>query len=128
MGLLIERTAFAALVLISAAGTAQAQDVEAGKKVFARCTACHDAEKGLNKLGPTLKGVVGRKAGTESGFRYSPAMKAAGEGGLIWDEQNLARYLGDPKATVPGNRMAFPGLKDPDEIQNVIAYLKTVSG
>lgn len=128
MDLLIERTAIAALVLMSAAGMAQAQDAEAGKKVFAHCMACHDAEKGVNKVGPTLKGIVGRKAGTAPGFRYSPAMKAAGEGGLVWDDPNLARYLADPKVAVPGNKMAFPGLKDPDEIQNVIAYLKTVSG
>jgi cytochrome c len=128
MGLPIERMAIAALVLMSAVGMAQAQDAEAGKKVLARCMACHDAEKGVNKVGPTLKGIVGRKAGTVSGFRYSPAMKAAGEGGLVWDEPNLARYLADPKAAVPGNRMAFPGLKDPDEIRNVIAYLKAVSG
>jgi cytochrome c len=128
MDLVIERTAFAALVLMFLAGMAHAQDVDGGKKVFARCIACHDAEKGVNKVGPTLKGVLGRKAGAESGFRYSPAMKSAGDGGLAWDEQNLARYLGDPKATVPGNKMAFPGLKNPDEIQNVIAYLKSVSG
>jgi cytochrome c len=128
MDLLIQRTAVIAFVLMSWAGMAHAQDVDAGKKVFARCIACHDAEKGVNKVGPTLKGVLGRKAGTESGFRYSPAMKSAGDGGLAWDEQNLARYLGDPKGTVPGNRMAFPGLKNPDEIQNVIAYLKSVSG
>lgn len=128
MGLPIERMTIAALVLMSAVGMAQAQDAEAGKKAFARCMACHDAEKGVNKVGPTLKGIVGRKAGTVSGFRYSPAMKAAGEGGLVWDEPNLSRYLADPKAAVPGNRMAFPGLKDPDEIRNVIAYLKAVSG
>ncbi|MGN6537664.1 MAG: c-type cytochrome [Mesorhizobium sp.] len=128
MGLPIERMAIAALVLMSAVGMAQAQDAEAGKKAFARCMACHDAEKDVNKVGPTLKGIVGRRAGTVSRFRYSPAMKAAGEGGLVWDEPNLARYLADPKAAVSGNRMAFPGLKDPDEIRNVIAYLKAVSG
>jgi cytochrome c len=94
----------------------------------APCMACHDAEKGVNKLGPSLKGVIGRTAGTEAGFNYSPAMKAAGAGGLVWDEQNLSDYLAAPKVKVPGNKMAFPGLKDAQQIKDVIAYLKSVSG
>ena len=70
-------------------------------------------------------GVVGRKAGTLESFqaKYSDAMKAAGAGGLVWDEANIAAYLKDPKE-VPGNKMAFPGLKDDADIANVIAYLK----
>ncbi|MBN9069981.1 MAG: cytochrome c family protein [Rhizobiales bacterium] len=115
-------------MLLPIAGTVGAQDADAGKGVFRKCMACHDAEKGVNKLGPTLKGVVGRTAGTEAGFNYSAAMKAAGAGGLVWDEQNLSAYLADPKAKVAGNRMAFPGLKNPQQIKDVIAYLKSVSG
>jgi len=115
-------------MLLPIAGTVQAQDADAGKGVFRKCMACHDAEKGVNKLGPTLKGVVGRTAGTDAGFNYSAAMKAAGAGGLVWDEQNLSAYLADPKAKVAGNRMAFPGLKNPQQIKDVIAYLKSVSG
>ena len=106
---------------------AQAEgDAAAGKKVFNKCMACHDAENDKNKVGPSLHGVVGRTAGSLESFqaKYSDAMKAAGAGGLVWDEANIAEYLKDPKAKVPGNKMAFPGLKDDADIANVIAYLK----
>lgn len=116
------------LLLLATTGASWAQDIDAGKKVFARCMACHDAEKGINKIGPTLKGVIGRAAGSQAGFNYSAAMKKAGTAGLVWDEQNISEYLADPKAKVPGNKMAFPGLKDPQQIKDVIAYLKSVSG
>ena len=99
-------------------------DAAAGKKVFTKCMACHDAVNDKNKIGPSLHGVVGRKAGTFEGFKYSEAMKAAGEGGLIWDDANIAEYVRDPKAKLPGNKMAFPGLKVDADIANVIAYLK----
>ena len=100
-------------------------DAAAGEKVFAKCKACHENEKGVNKLGPTLKGVVGRKAASEAGFKYSDAMMAKGAEGLVWDEANLTTYLADPKAFVPKNKMAFAGLKKPEEIADVIAFLKT---
>ncbi|EHH09596.1 cytochrome c2 [Mesorhizobium amorphae CCNWGS0123] len=75
-----------------------------------------------------MKGVVGRKAGTAPGYVYSSAMKGAGAAGLVWVETNLAEYLKNPKKKVPANKMGFPGLKNPDDIKNVIAYLKSVSG
>ena len=99
-------------------------DVAAGKKVFAKCMACHDATTDKNKVGPSLLGVVGRPAGSVANFNYSNAMKEAGVGGLVWDEANLAEYVKAPKTKVPGNKMAFPGLKDDADIANVIAYLK----
>ena len=99
-------------------------DAAAGKKVFNKCMACHDAVNDKNKVGPSLHGVVGRKAGTFDGFKYSEAMKAAGEAGLVWDDTNIAGYVKDPKGKIPGNKMAFPGLKDDADIANVIAYLK----
>jgi cytochrome c len=107
---------------------AQAQDIEAGKVVFKKCAACHNADTDANKVGPTLKGVVGRTAGTAPGYSYSKAMKDAGAAGLVWDERNLTEYLANPKAKVPANKMGFPGLKSPDDIKNVIAYLKSVPG
>ncbi|PTE06205.1 cytochrome c family protein [Mesorhizobium helmanticense] len=107
---------------------AQAQDIEAGKTVFKKCAACHNADTDSNKVGPTLKGVVARTAGTVPGYPYSKAMKDAGAAGLVWDEPNLTEYLINPKAKVPTNKMGFPGLKKPDDIKNVIAYLKSVSG
>lgn len=112
------------LALISS--VAQAQDIDAGKAVFRKCAACHNAETDANKVGPSLKGVIGRTAGTAPGYSYSQAMKAAGAAGLVWDEVNLAEYLTDPKAKVPTNKMGFPGLKNPDEVKNVIAYLKSI--
>jgi cytochrome c len=101
-------------------------DAVAGKKVFNKCMACHDAKTDKNKVGPSLLGVIGRKAGTLESFlsKYSDNMKEAGAGGMVWDEASLAPYLKDPKAVIPKGKMAFPGLKDDADIANVIAYLK----
>lgn len=101
-------------------------DAAAGKRVFARCQACHDATSEQDRVGPHLLGVVGRAAGSAPSFlsRYSQAMKDAGGGGLVWNEAALADYLRAPKAKVPGNKMAFAGLKDDADIANVIAYLE----
>lgn len=104
---------------------ASAQDAEAGKKVFNKCRACHSIEDAKNKVGPHLVGIVGRTAGTLPDFSYSNAMKAAGAGGLVWDEAKIGEYMTDPKGMIPGNKMAFAGLKKPEEIANLIAYLKT---
>ncbi|MEO5325368.1 cytochrome c family protein [Mesorhizobium sp. CC13] len=106
-----------------------AGDAAAGKKIFARCQACHDLAADKNKLGPSLNGVIGRKAGSLPSFeaKYSDAMKQAGAGGLVWDEANIAAYLKAPKEKVPGNKMAFPGLKEDADIQNVIAYIEEAS-
>ncbi len=112
-----ERTAEAAA---PAAG-----DAAAGKKVFNKCKACHFVDKEKNKVGPHLKGVVGRKAASVEGFKYSEAMKAKGAEGLVWTEDNLKAYLAAPKKFVPGNKMAFAGLKKDKDIADVIAYLKS---
>lgn len=95
-------------------------DAAAGEKVFNQCKACHTAQAGQNRVGPSLHGVVGRKAGGVEGFAYSPAMKASG---LTWTAETLDKYLADPKGAVPGNKMAFPGLKKPEDRANVIAWL-----
>lgn len=116
---------FAAISVASlAAGQSHAQDAAVGEKVFNKCKACHVADQDTNKVGPSLKGVIGRTAGTHPNFKYSQAMMDAGKGGLVWDEAKLTEYLKDPKAMVKGTKMAFPGLKKDDEIANVIAYLK----
>jgi cytochrome c len=113
-----------ALGMVLAAGVALAQtpagDPSAGEKVFNQCKACHSAKAGENRVGPSLAGVVGRKAGTVEGFNYSPAMKNSN---ITWTPEELDKYLSDPKATVPGNKMAFAGLKKPEDRANVIAYL-----
>jgi len=108
--------------LLLGAGPALADgDPAAGKKVFNKCRACHvvDAEK--NRVGPHLKGVFGRDAGTVEGFKYSPAML---DSGITWDEVTIAEYVTDPKGYVPNNKMAFPGLKKEEDIANLIAYLQ----
>tara|TARA_B100000029_G_C16834410_1_gene689237 strand:- start:45 stop:401 length:357 start_codon:yes stop_codon:yes gene_type:complete len=111
---------FGTLFLLSA-GSALAADVEKGKKVFRKCKACHTIKAGgKSAIGPNLHGVVGRAAAAVDGFKYSKAMK---ESGLVWDEANLTAYLTKPKEFLPGNKMPFPGLKKPEQIENVIAYI-----
>ena len=113
----------AGAALLVSVGAAAAQDAAAGEKVFlAKCKICHMApENAKNLVGPSLAGVVGRKAGTVPGYHYSEANEKSG---ITWDEPTLKEYLKDPKAKVPGTKMVFPGLKSDDDIANVIAYLK----
>ena len=122
---MIKKSVFAALaaVVLFAAPAHAAGDAAAGEKVFAQCKACHENQKGVNKIGPTLKGVVGRKVASVPDFKYSEAMTAFGATGAVWDEATLTKYLPAPKALVPGTKMAFGGLKKPDDVANVIAYL-----
>jgi cytochrome c len=102
--------------------SAQAADLAAGQKTFAKCRICHTTEAGApSTVGPNLHGLFGRKAGTLGDFDYSPAMKTSG---VTWDDATLAKYLRDPKTFIPGNRMAFPGIKNDDEMADLLAYLK----
>jgi cytochrome c len=119
------RLVLAALGLMGLSTAGSAQDAAEGAKVFKKCMTCHTAEDATNKIGPSLKGIVGRKAASVEGFKYSPAMLAKAAEGVIWDEATLTVYLPDPKAFVPGTKMTFPGLKNPQDVANVIAYLKT---
>ena len=116
--------AFAALAALSLPALAEG-DAAKGEKVFNKCKACHDVDKGINKVGPTLKGVVGRKIASVEGYKYSDDMAAKGAEGGVWDEATLTTYLPDPKAFVPKTKMAFAGLKKEDEVEDVIAFLKT---
>lgn len=115
----------AALVAVLALGTTQvfaAGDAAKGKKVFAKCKACHSVKKGKNKIGPSLYGVFGRKAGTAKGFkRFSKAMKKSG---VVWDEKTINEFLSKPRAFIKRNRMPFPGLKKKSQRDDLIAYLK----
>ncbi|MBB4234192.1 c-type cytochrome [Rhizobium esperanzae] len=115
------------IALFPAASGAQEGDATAGAVVFKKCAVCHVVESDTNKVGPSLNKLFGRKAGTHPDFAYSAAMKAAGEGGLVWDETVLRDYLHNPKAKVKGTKMAFVGLKDDQEITDLIAYLKQYS-
>jgi cytochrome c len=113
-----------ATLLCPLSALAQEGDAEAGAAIFKKCATCHVVDSDKNKVGPSLKGLFGRKAGTHPDFSYSSGMKAAGEGGLVWDETTLRDYLHNPKAKVKGTKMAFAGVKKDDEITNLIAYLK----
>jgi cytochrome c len=79
---------------------------------------------GKNGTGPNLWGIVGRTPGTHAGFPYSEPMKAKGG---TWDYEHLAAYLHDPKSAIPGNKMAFPGIRDNAELADVIVYLRKLS-
>jgi cytochrome c2 len=109
-------------------GHAFAQDAKAGETVFKKCQICHavgpDAKA---KVGPVLNDVIGAKAGTREGFKYSPAMVEAGEKGLVWNDETIGKYLENPRDFIPKNKMAFVGVKKEDERANVIAYLKQFS-
>ncbi|MBN8829258.1 MAG: cytochrome c family protein [Sphingomonadales bacterium] len=115
----------------SASATPEAKPVAAasggdaanGAKLFAQCKICHAVEPGKNGLGPSLHGVVGRKAATLAGFSYSPAMKASG---LTWSDAELNDYLRAPMKAVPGTKMAFAGIANDKNRADVIAYLDTL--
>jgi cytochrome c len=111
----------AGLLFAFAASAALGADPDHGKQVFEACAACHSDK--ADALGPSLAGVIGRKAGSRDDFRYSNAMMRAG---FNWDAGSLRQYLADPQAKVKGNRMPFSGLTDPKDIDDVIAYIGTM--
>jgi len=111
--------AFVLLALFTAA--VAAADVEHGKALYQTCAACHTERP--DALGPSLKGVVGRKSAALDDFRYSNPMRRAN---LVWDEDNLRAYIQDPQAKVKGNRMPYGGLSDPKDVEDIIAYLKVL--
>ncbi|SMC64623.1 cytochrome c family protein [Novosphingobium sp. B1] len=96
-------------------------DAAHGKTIFTQCKACHAIEAGKNMIGPSLAGVVGRKAGTEAGFTYSAANKNSG---ITWTAEKLFQYLEKPQRVVPGTKMSFAGLPKAQDRADVIAYLK----
>jgi len=99
-------------------------DAAKGKAVFARCAICHNVEKdGGNGVGPNLFGVYGRKAASVEGFNYSGPMKASG---IVWNEDNLEKWISGPAKMVPGTKMAFAGISNKGQVEDVVAYLKTL--
>ncbi|HVH04316.1 MAG TPA: cytochrome c family protein [Amaricoccus sp.] len=124
------RLLLATLLATGLAAPAFAQgDAEAGEKVFNKCKACHmvgpDAK---NRVGPELNGIVGREIAAAPDFKYSDAFLAKKAEGFTWSEESLGEYLTNPKEYIPGNKMTFVGLKKPEEIANVLAYLVHESG
>lgn len=112
----------ASVAAIVAVAPARAADAAHGKELYQACIACHSEKP--DALGPSLKGVIGRKSASLDDFRYSAPMRRAN---LTWDEANLKAYIADPQATVKGNRMPFGGLREPKDVDDVVAYLKTLN-
>ena len=105
----------------AAASSALAQDVAAGKSSFNKCLACHAIGEGAkNKVGPELNGLAGRKSGTVAGYSYTDANKNSG---LTWDEATFKEYIKDPKAKIPGTKMAFAGIKKETEVNDLWAFV-----
>lgn len=101
-------------------------DLENGRRQFGLCRSCHTVvEGGPNMTGPNLHGVFGRTAGAVEGYRYSDALQSAG---FVWDAERLDAWLANPRTYLPGNRMTFAGLADPQKRLDLIAYLKVESG
>ncbi len=108
--------------LFGGVGLAHAEgDPEAGATVYRQCQACHVLDAEQNRVGPHLVGIFGREAGAVDGFNYSPAMANSG---IVWDDETIAAYLADPRGYIPGNRMAFAGLRQEQQIADVIAYMR----
>jgi cytochrome c2 len=115
----MRRAILAGATLLATTQAAPAADRQRGQALFGECVSCHSLE-GENGVGPTLKGVIGRRSGSLSDFRYSPAMRRAG---LVWDAATLERFLEDPQALVRGNRMPFAGFEEPSDRADVAAFL-----
>jgi cytochrome c len=109
------------IVAALACGLALGADAGHGKMLYQACVACHSEKP--EAIGPSLKGVVGRKSAALDDFRYSAPMRRSN---LTWDEANLHAYIADPQAVVKGNRMPFGGLKSPADVDDIVAYLKTL--
>jgi cytochrome c len=114
----------ALLICAVAAWPAHAADPAAGQAVFkSACGLCHSPQAGRNLTGPSLFGVMGRKTGSEAGFKYSTANQNAN---ITWSPETLDKYLESPRAVIPGTIMTYAGLKDPAKRADLIAYLGTL--
>ncbi len=121
-GRIVTATLALALTAVLGSGAALAAgDAAAGEKVFKKCKTCHTFDPGKKKIGPHLKGVIGRKAAAVEGYKYSKAMKAAD---ITWDAANLDEFLKKPKAFMKGTKMSFSGLKKDKQRADVIAYIE----
>ena len=115
------------VMLLIALSSASAADLKKGKKVFNKCKACHTLVENKHRIGPSLHGIYGRKAGVASKYKFSRAMKKAGNSGLVWDDKSLAKYLSKPRSFIKGTKMAFAGIKKPRDMENLLAFLKEAS-
>ncbi len=115
----------AAAFLAASAGAVLAQDVEKGQRSFNKCLPCHAIGPGAqNKIGPELNGLDGRHSGSVPNFSYSDANKNSG---IVWNEEKFKQYIKAPQAMIPGTKMIFAGISNPQEINDLWAYLKQFS-
>lgn len=121
------KVTFSMVMFLIALSSASAADLKKGKKVFNKCKACHTLVENKHRIGPSLHGIYGRKAGAVSKYRFSRAMKKAGNSGLVWDDKSLAKYLSKPRSFIKGTKMAFAGIKKPRDMENLLAFLKEAS-
>ena len=114
--------AFATALAFAGIGEAKAQDAAAGEKIFGLCKACHQVgETAKNGIGPVLNGIMGRKAGSVAGYSYSAANKGSR---ITWDEATFRDYIRDPRAKIPGTKKIYAGLKDEQNTNDLIAFLR----
>ena len=125
MGRILTALAGALALMCATPATALAQDATQGRTVFqANCAMCHQAvSNGRSMIGPNLFGVVGRRAASIAGFAYSPAMQHSG---ITWTSAQLLAYVQAPAHTVPGNRMPYAGLHNPQQAAALVAFLATL--
>jgi cytochrome c len=98
-------------------------DAAAGEKVFVACKTCHAIEPGKNMIGPSLHGLQGRAAGSVAGYNYSAANKGSG---IVWTNEKMFQYLENPQRVIPGTKMTYTGVKDPQKRADLVAYLDTL--
>jgi cytochrome c len=118
------RVAAALLLLLPVVAARADGDAARGEARFQDCAACHRLEAGANNVGPSLRGLFARKAGEIVDFRYSPAIKRSG---IVWTPETLDRFITDPQALVPGNRMPYAGMANASDRADLIAYLSKAS-
>ena len=109
------------LILILIFSIANAADPVKGKKVFKKCVACHSLQEGKNKMGPPLNNLLGRKAGSVEGYKYSKAMKNSD---VVWDEESLDKFITKPRKFIPKTKMSFRGIKKKSLRDDLISFLK----
>ena len=109
------------IIIILTVSIANTADPVKGKKVFKKCVACHSLQEGKNKIGPSLYNLLGRKAGSVDGYKYSKAMKNSD---VVWDEESLDKFLTKPRKFIKKTKMLFRGIKKKSLRDDIISYLK----
>ena len=109
------------IIIILTVSIANTADTVKGKKAFKKCAACHSLEEGKNKIGPPLNNLLGRKAGSTEGYKYSKAMKNSD---VVWDEESLDKFITKPRKFIPKTKMSFRGIKKKSLRDDLISFLK----